>query len=578
MDKMLQPSISVEKFAAYLDGNLLPEEMANISSAIEQSELLQDIMDASDLADETLANYSEYELALPQELSSLDFEIPSDYLTHHSDNDNAIEFFTGNIHLKDVEFTDPKVDTHTPGYSNPTENGVDGESSISNISDTPQNTVFELKSPPQVIDNNLDENLKDLEGSFKINEKINTTLMGQFNKVEDANLNAELAARKIFGDESFGPEGGFDPIVYQGPEGVCAIRSQQIILRDYGIDISLEELKDFAIQNGWYDPSPEGGTPTWAIGNLLLSCNVPCQQSDGNTVYDLVNELAQGHRIIVGVDANELWADREHNLLKGAKEWFKDCFSGETPNHALVVAGVNVNPDDPSDVKVILTDPGTGDLRIEYELKDFMDAWEDSNCFMVSTDTPAPFQYDPANGREIPSNFAVDNYIDTNSIPLNPNNAILPGQMAAMCADAHYSEGHLETIPVDGKDVDFDKFTTAVEKAQQYKSVVGGGSGLPGQDHFDKDKFVSSLKSLLGLSTGSETESETGSETGSGTGSETESETGSGTESETGSGTGSETGSETESETESDTGSDIGSDTGSDTGSSVDEEGEGFYP
>ena len=107
MDKMLQPSISVEKFAAYLDGNLLPEEMANISSAIEQSELLQDIMDASDLADETLANYSEYELALPQELSSLDFEIPSDYLTHHSDNDNAIEFFTGNIHLKDVEFTDP---------------------------------------------------------------------------------------------------------------------------------------------------------------------------------------------------------------------------------------------------------------------------------------------------------------------------------------------------------------------------------------------------------------------------------------------------------------------------------------
>ena len=70
MDKMFQPSISVEKFAAYLDGNLLPEEMAKISSAIEHSELLQDIMDASDLADDTLANYSEYELSLPQELSS----------------------------------------------------------------------------------------------------------------------------------------------------------------------------------------------------------------------------------------------------------------------------------------------------------------------------------------------------------------------------------------------------------------------------------------------------------------------------------------------------------------------------
>ncbi len=316
---------------------------------------------------------------------------------------------------------------------------------------------------------------------------------------KDYEMQANIAARKIFGEEGFGPDGGLDPVIYQGNEGVCAIRSQQIILRDYGIDISLDELKQYAIENGWYDSSSGGGTPMWAIGNLLLSCNVSCEQSVDNTVYDLINELAQGHRVIVGVDANELWADRNHDTITGAKEWFNDFFKGETPNHALVVAGVDVNPDNPEDIKVVLTDPGTGDLRIEYKLDDFMDAWKDSQCFMVSTNTPAPLQYDPETGNEIPSNFAVAEYINTNSIPLNPNNVILPGEMAAKCAGAYYSEGHLNQINVDGKDVDYDDYAESVEAVHnKYKSFIGGTQTF-GQDHFDAKEFCSALKSFLGM-------------------------------------------------------------------------------
>ena len=499
MDKHFQPSITIEEFAAYLDGNLHPDEMKVIASAIESDEVMHNIMEASELADETLANYSDEDLALPEELTSVHFQVPFDEFDNQSNETNTVNEHGISLHSTKEEMiahdnTNTIVDDHL------SEDRTNGEFSLLTIPDISHNGSANKLLTHHVID--IDKEIS-LENKESINNNnSNTLIMGQFDNKENENLNAEIAARKVFGDESFGPNGGFDPVIYQGPEGVCAIRSQQIILRDYGIDISLEELKDFAIQNGWYDPSPDGGTPLWAIGNLLLSCNVPCEQSDGNTVYDLVNELAQGHRIIVGVDANELWADREHNLLEGAKEWFKDCFSGETPNHALVVAGVDVNPDNPNDVKVILTDPGTGDLRIEYDLDDFMDAWEDSNCFMVSTSTPAPLQYDPENNREIPSNFAVENYIDTNSIPLSPENVILPGQMAAMCAGAHYSEGHLETVPVDGKDVAFDEYAEAVEKAQQYKSAIGGGPGMPGQDHFDKDKFMSSLKNLLGLGNG----------------------------------------------------------------------------
>lgn len=59
----------------------------------------------------------------------------------------------------------------------------------------------------------------------------------------------------------------------------------------------------------------------------------------------------QGHKVIVGVDSGELW----DNKLLG---WWNDFFHGDTPDHALVVAGIDMA--DPNNPMVILTDPGTG--------------------------------------------------------------------------------------------------------------------------------------------------------------------------------------------------------------------------
>lgn len=295
--------------------------------------------------------------------------------------------------------------------------------------------------------------------------------------------NLETASR-IFGEGGNGTDPIIDPMINQGPEGVCAIRSQQIILRDYGIDVSLEELKQFAIQNGWYEDGD--GTPMGYVGAIIDACGVGVRQDINCTVYDLVNELAQGHRVIVGVDANELWADRDGNLIAQSKEFIKDIFSEEA-NHALIVAGVEVNPNDPEDVKVILTDPGTGDLRIEYTLEQFMDAWEDSDCFMTTTTTPAPYQYDEVHGCMVPSNFAVDQFIDANSLPLQADVRIPDGYLAS---NAYYSEGHLNSI---SDDVSYDEFS---ENYSHYKSVLRA-PGSFGQDHFDIDDFKSGMKSLF---------------------------------------------------------------------------------
>lgn len=231
-----------------------------------------------------------------------------------------------------------------------------------------------------------------------------------------------------------------DPIFIQQPDDhSCALRSQQIVLRDFGIDIPFDKLEQIALDNGVYTNE---GTYTYDIGKVLELAGVGMHQVTGSTMYDLMNELAQGHRVIVSVDAYELWNnDTAYGRLKN---WFDDVFGGQGGNHALIVAGIEVNPNDVNDIKVVLTDPGAGHLRIEYPAEQFMDAWRDSNCFMAATDAPAPYQYDASTGMEVPSNFAVqqhfNQFVADNSFQLSPDLINIPaGYQPAFT-------GHLEMV------------------------------------------------------------------------------------------------------------------------------------
>lgn len=151
----------------------------------------------------------------------------------------------------------------------------------------------------------------------------------------------------------------------------CAIKSQQLILEDFGITISEDDLVAEAMQNGWYN----NGTSPAHVGNLLESHGIGVTQYENANVFNLVNELSLGHKVIVGVDSGELWKD--DNIITRIFD------TDSAADHALIVSGIDTS--DPDNVKVILTDPGTGDLLKEYKLDEFIDAWKDSNCLMVST-------------------------------------------------------------------------------------------------------------------------------------------------------------------------------------------------
>lgn len=291
-----------------------------------------------------------------------------------------------------------------------------------------------IPSSSDTISDDDQENINDfsMDGDRILVDETLSTQNGD-ESAGDNVLNSSVMAnkeRKVFGYDSNENKDKFDQYIYQGQQPTCAIRSQEIILRDYGISIPQEELVEFAIQNGWYDPDPNnGGTPQDAVGNILEACGIPTLRTENTTIYDIIAELRAGHRVIVSLDAQELWVKNQPFFKKTFGEFQNkvqdviDHLNGvQGANHALIVAGVKVNPHDASDVCVTLIDPGTGDVCIEYKLEDFQDALEDSNSYMVSTTLPAPYQYNYETHEMEPSSFHTEYIPSMSVLPMQLNN------------------------------------------------------------------------------------------------------------------------------------------------------------
>ena len=164
----------------------------------------------------------------------------------------------------------------------------------------------------------------------------------------------------------------FSPEEIQQSTGfTCAVKSQQLILQMFDVEVTEQELMDEAFEHGWLSTD---GTPMHAVGQLLEMHGVETTTYQHGNVATLMHELAQGHQVIVGVDSGELWDP--------SSELYED----NAADHAIIVTGIDVT--DPNDVRVIVTDPGTGQV-CSYKYEQFVDAWTDSRCFMVST-TQAP--------------------------------------------------------------------------------------------------------------------------------------------------------------------------------------------
>lgn len=415
-----------ELLGAYLEGNLNSEETSKIEQYIEGEPDWEDFISGVELMidwDQTLDNITIETFELP--------EIDNREDLFNEDVENSSE-----LGIDDLEIDSP-YDFEDTDFDDALNNSEMDENSDNQQIDSPEEQTLYGK---EVIENNCITNLK---------AKNN---MGNSNQL---------------GTSHFGETGQnfYDPIFIRQPDDhSCALRSQQIILRDFGIDIPFQDLEKLALDYGVYS---ENGTSMYDVGKVLELAGVGMHQVEGSNMLDLTNELSKGHRVIVGVDADELWYNDK--FADKVKNWFNDRFADQGGNHAVIVAGVDVNPNNPNDVKVILTDPGSGELRVEYPMEKFMDAWKDTNCFMAATDNPAPYQYDPTTGMEIPSNFVIEQhfnqFVAENSYQLAPDLINVPADYQPV-----YSE-HLDYVG-DMTYADFnDKYADYKETQQMFASA-----------------------------------------------------------------------------------------------------------
>lgn len=145
MDKHFNPSISIEKFAAFLDRNLPQDELQNISSTIEHDEALKAILDTSNMIDTTLENDISDDVQIPDEIANLEFDLPN--LT-----ENTVDFDM--FHIEDT----PTISTYADDsfYSDTNDVSLDINDSIDTTGDdiNPDDSS-DLDSSPLIFDDLL---------------------------------------------------------------------------------------------------------------------------------------------------------------------------------------------------------------------------------------------------------------------------------------------------------------------------------------------------------------------------------------------------------------------------------------
>lgn len=160
----------------------------------------------------------------------------------------------------------------------------------------------------------------------------------------------------------------------QAGEKACAVVAQGEVFESLtGHHLTEQQLSRIAQENHLYDP--EIGTHPQNLGKLLALLGVPAEQHPHATFTDLVNALQHNDRVIVGLNANEIWHPRRDSATG-------DPVQLPYAGHAVWVTGIEQEAD--GSVKVILCDSGTDHGAIEaVDAKDFLNAWADADNEMV---------------------------------------------------------------------------------------------------------------------------------------------------------------------------------------------------
>lgn len=150
---------------------------------------------------------------------------------------------------------------------------------------------------------------------------------------------------------------------------LCDIRCEGYALRKQGIDISDEQIESDALERGWLT---DCGTKLMNVGNLCELYNLHVSRKIEANLKDVQEALHKKNVVIVAVDEGELVGDALY-------EEYEDRAIGKLPDHVVIVTAY-----DEKSQTITIFDPNTPQLSDQYPADQFMDAWNDSNNYMIT--------------------------------------------------------------------------------------------------------------------------------------------------------------------------------------------------
>ena len=150
----------------------------------------------------------------------------------------------------------------------------------------------------------------------------------------------------------------------------CTVSIQELVGEQLlGRDLPEEEMIAYAQKRGWYDPA-EGSTKS-DTGKVLEAMGFEVHRANDQTLQDLLEALAEGEKVICGVDTLVL---QNADLAD---------MPGRKANHVVQLAAIDFS--DPENPQAVVNDMGIPDGRgIRYDLDDFLDAWKAGGNYAVT--------------------------------------------------------------------------------------------------------------------------------------------------------------------------------------------------
>ena len=153
---------------------------------------------------------------------------------------------------------------------------------------------------------------------------------------------------------------------------LCDIECEEFVLHQFGIEVTHKSLLDTAYKNCWLK---DKGMPLYNIGRLLEKNNLPVSRRYNSHIEEIVRLLSAGNQLIAVVD---------DTLLGNAQS-----SANQHPNHAVAISSISVETDE-----ITLFNPNTDEELTKYSISSFMEAWRQSNNYLVVINTTDRFVYE----------------------------------------------------------------------------------------------------------------------------------------------------------------------------------------